>query len=81
MPCDMEFDSALYYVDHIGSKDIHSYVRFDARIGWKPNKKMDISLVLQNLLDDHHPEYTTRTLGLNSSEVTRSIYLKTTWIF
>ena len=81
MPCNMEFDSALYYVDHIGSKDIHSYVRLDARIGWKPNKKMDISLVLQNLLDDHHPEYTTRTLGLNSSEVTRSIYLKTTWLF
>jgi iron complex outermembrane receptor protein len=77
----MEFDSALYYVDHIGRKDIHSYVRLDARIGWKPNKNMDISFVLQNLLDDHHPEYTTQALGLNNSEVTRSIYLKTTWLF
>jgi iron complex outermembrane receptor protein len=81
MPCNMEFDSALYYVDHIGRKDIPSYVRLDARIGWKPNKNMDISFVLQNLLDDHHPEYTTRALGLNNSEVTRTIYLKTTWLF
>ena len=42
---------------------------------------IDISIVLQNLLDDHHPEYRTKVLGLQQSEVTRSIYLKTTWWF
>jgi iron complex outermembrane receptor protein len=81
MPWNMEFDSALYYVDHIGSNDIPSYVRLDIRIGWEPTKKVNISLALQNLLDDHHPEYSTRVLGLKQSEVTRSIYVKTTWLF
>jgi len=81
LPWNLECDSALYYVDHLASGDIPSYVRLDARIGWEPARNLHMSLVLQNLLDDHHPEYRTKVLGLQQSEVTRSIYLKTTWWF
>jgi len=80
LPWNIEFDSALYYVDHIGRWDIPSYVRLDARLGWKPTKNMNVSIVLQNLLDDHHPEYDTEQ-GYVSTEVERSIYLKMTWQF
>jgi iron complex outermembrane receptor protein len=81
LPWNMEFDTALYYVDHLGSRDIPSYVRLDARIGWQPTSGMRISLALQNLLDNRHPEYKTQVMGLQHSEVPRSIYLKTTWLF
>jgi outer membrane receptor protein involved in Fe transport len=56
-------------------------VRLDARIGWQPTSGMRISLALQNLLDNRHPEYKTQVMGLRYSEVPRSIYLKTTWLF
>lgn len=81
LPWNMECDTACYYVDRISSNKTPSYVRLDARIGWQPTGNLQISLALQNLLDNHHPEYSTRVMGLQESEVTRSIYLKTTWRF
>jgi iron complex outermembrane receptor protein len=80
LPGNLEFDSALYYVDRISRWDIPSYLRLDARLGWQPTKDLSISLVMHNLLDDHHPEYETEQ-GFISSQVKRSIYMKVAWCF
>jgi len=80
LPWNMELDSALYYVDHIGAWDIPSYVRFDTRLGWQVKKNLDISFVFQNLFDNHHPEYDNRQQIANT-EVERSGYVKMTWKF
>jgi iron complex outermembrane receptor protein len=80
LPGNLEFDSALYYVDRVARWDIPSYLRLDARLGWHPTKDLSISLVMHNLLDDHHPEYDTEQ-GYISSQVKRSIYMKVAWYF
>jgi iron complex outermembrane receptor protein len=80
LPGNLEFDSALYYVDRVSRWDIPSYLRLDARLGWHPTKDVSISLVMHNLLDDHHPEYSTEQ-GFISSQVKRSIYMKVAWYF
>lgn len=57
LPGDFEFDTALYYVDNVPYHDIPSYIRLDARLGWHISKNMELSAVVQNLLDKHHPEF------------------------
>ena len=68
-------------VDKIGGTSIPGYVTMDARIAWKPLKGLEVSLVVQNLLRDHHPEYVPETIGTSPSEMPRSVYGKVTWNF
>lgn len=81
LPYGMEFDTFLYYVDHLGTfVDIPSYLRLDARLGWKPTESLDLSIGIRNMLDGEHLEF-----GLNPSsfgiEVERSVYGSITWRF
>ena len=80
LPHDVELDSALYYVDHIPLTKISRYVRVDARVGWRPLKKLDLSLVGQNLIDNRHQE-TGPSLFEQPTEVERSIFFNVRWKF
>jgi iron complex outermembrane recepter protein len=80
LPKNFEFDLALYYVDELFNQDVPGYVRLDARVGWMLRKDVELSLVLQNLLDDRHPEFGNSTLVV-STQVQRSIYGKITLHF
>ena len=80
LPGKLEFDSALYYVDAIPNFDIPAYLRLDLRLGWHPVRNLDLSLVLQNLLEDRHREFATIS-GLQPTEIPRSVYAKVTWRF
>jgi iron complex outermembrane receptor protein len=58
---------------------VPSYFEMDARVGWRPTKNLELSVVGHNLLQDHHPEY-----GYPSptrEEITRSVYGKITCEF
>ena len=52
----LEFDVAAYWVDSLSTKSIDSYIRLDARIGWRPTYAAELSIGVQNILDDRHPE-------------------------
>jgi iron complex outermembrane receptor protein len=80
LPGKLEFDSALYYVDAIPNFDIPAYLRLDLRLGWHPVRNLDLSLVLQNLLEDRHREFETIS-GMQATEIPRSVYAKVTWRF
>jgi iron complex outermembrane receptor protein len=80
LPHHMEFDTALYIVDNLPGQDIPGYLRLDARLGWHPISAVEISLALQNLLDDRHPEFGDVS-GLSATEVEHSLYGKVTWRF
>ncbi|MDR4503752.1 MAG: TonB-dependent receptor [Candidatus Scalindua sp.] len=80
LPYNLEFDSFLYYVDHVASLDIPSYVRLDVRLGWRPTKSMDLSIGGKNLLDDKHPE-NPRAIGVSATEVERSVFGSISWRF
>lgn len=75
-------DSALHYVDElarIDSRDnaIPDYWRLDARLSWQPRKGNELSLVAQNILDGHHPEFGPVLSG-RRAEIPRSLYAKWT---
>jgi iron complex outermembrane receptor protein len=76
----------LYYVSKsslpeatLFPQDVKSYTRLDLRLGWKPQKNFELSLVGQNLLDDQHKEH-DGFLEFDS-ETQRSFYAKATFRF
>jgi iron complex outermembrane recepter protein len=87
LPHTVELDAALRWVDKLVLDDgptdgpvsgtVPSYFELDVHLGWHPTKRMEISLVGQNLLHAHHPEY-----GFPSAareEVVRGAYAKAEW--
>jgi iron complex outermembrane receptor protein len=88
LPFDLELDATLYLIGNVANLDgvdaitvvgaIPSYERLDLRLGWRPNEKLELSLVGQNLLDHRHPEFLSE-LGIAASEIQRSFYGKVTY--
>lgn len=58
---------------------LDGYVDLDARIGWYAAKQVELSLVGQNLLHDHHPEYGFPTAV--RAEIRRSMLGRVAWRF
>jgi iron complex outermembrane receptor protein len=87
LPHNLEFDTMLYYVSKseletpstFFVQDVPSYTRLDLRLGWKPQKNFELSLVGQNLLDGQHLEH-NGSLEFES-ETERSFYAKATFRF
>jgi len=90
LPFDLELDATLYVVgnrfQHTDAANfeiatagpIPSYERLDLRLGWRPNERIELSLVGQNLLERRHPEFPSE-LGIATSEIQRSVYGKVTY--
>ncbi len=70
----LELDMWLRHVSELPSNDVDAYTTLDIRLGWKPMKNLEISLVGQDLLDHRHAEF-------SQLEVERSAYFKVTWKF
>ena len=82
LPYQIEFDSWLRISDKIPASNIAGYVELDLRLGWKPWPNLALSLVGQNLLDNHHPEAAPSLfLATQPTEVQRSVYGKLTWSY
>ncbi len=80
LPANFQIDTFVFYVDELPEMHIPAYTRLDIRLGWNPLKNLSLSLKLQNLLDNQHPEY--KDVGsFIASEVPRSFYGKITWSF
>ena len=80
LPFQIEFDSWIRVADNLTASNIAGYVELDLRLGWKPLPNLDVSLVGQNLLDNHHPEMSPSLfLATQPTEVQRSVYGKVTW--
>lgn len=69
------------YVDRLSGLAIPSYLTLDARLGWRPTSDLEVSLVGQNLLDTHHPEFSQSIVSTTPTEVQRSVYGKVTMKF
>jgi len=78
---DLALDLWARYVDDLPSQDVDSYITLDIRLGWKPHKGVELSVVGQNLLDDQHPEYEPEFIDIIPTEVQRSVYGTVTWQF
>jgi iron complex outermembrane receptor protein len=70
-----ELGAAANYVDNLPGRGVPSYVRLDVRIACRVRDDLHLELVMQNLLDDRHPEFTP---GLFSqrTEVERGLFFR-----
>lgn len=76
----VEFDTLLYFNDNLPAEGIDAYTRLDLRLGWRPVESVEVSLAGQNLLDNHHPEFSAFTYN-NPAQIGRSVYGKISWKF
>lgn len=83
LPQHLELDVGPRWVDRIYNNNngvpgtVPSYTDMDVRLGWHPTTQLELSIVGQNLLHDHHPEF-----GIPDStreEIRRVVYGKITW--
>jgi len=80
----VEFDNILYYVSGLNkginnrSTGIPSYFRFDTRLGYLVTKNLDLSIGIQNLLDQRHTEFKA-ALYNNRTILGRTFYFKMVW--
>ncbi|HWC59616.1 MAG TPA: TonB-dependent receptor [Verrucomicrobiae bacterium] len=85
LPKNVDLDAGLRWVDTLHNNNgatvgtVPSYFELDARLAWRPVKSLELSVVGQNLLHDHHPEYGFP--GPAREEIARSVYGKISWQF
>lgn len=81
LPHNLEFDISAYFMDRLPGPDIPPYTRLDVRLGWRPIKDLELSLIGQNLLDDRHPEFNSPFQAFAPTEQQRSMLFKISWRF
>lgn len=84
----LDLDLWARYVDAIKTIDgntkvieVAGYLSLDIRLGWKPTRNLELSIVGQNLLDDSHPEFVSEIFQTTPSEVQRGVYVQCTFNF
>lgn len=76
LPSDTELDCTLRYVDEVIAFNVIDYWELDVRLGWKPTKNLELSLVGQNLLHDDHFEFASTLVTTVPTEVERAVLAK-----
>jgi iron complex outermembrane receptor protein len=71
---DIEFNSAIYYVDNVPQQGAAHYVRLDMGITWRVTPNLELAVWGQNLLDSRHREFSV-------NEVERGFYFMGTLRF
>ncbi len=78
LPGHVELDAAFRYVSRISNQQVPDYAELDLRLGWRPIPRLELSVVGQNLLHDHHAEFNAPA---SRQEIERSVYAKAVWQF
>jgi len=74
----VSLDADLRYVDKVDR--IAAYVTADIRVSFRPIPNLELALVGQNLLEDHHSEQAS-LIGAPTTEVPRGFYGTIKWRF
>jgi iron complex outermembrane recepter protein len=77
----IELDATLRWVDELSGPAIPSYVTADVRVGWRPNDRLELSIVGQNLFDSPHQEFESQAIRYQAALISRSVFGKLTWNF
>jgi iron complex outermembrane receptor protein len=72
LPQNIEVDVFGRYMDALPNPKVPAYFMLDVRLGWRPTRNLEFSIVCQNLTDPQHPEFG----GPTFPEVERSIFAK-----
>jgi iron complex outermembrane receptor protein len=83
LPMHLQFDADVRWVDDLHTNNgptpgtVPAYFELNTRLAWQAGRGVEISIVGQNLLHDHHAEYGFP--GPTSVEIERSVYGKVAW--
>jgi iron complex outermembrane receptor protein len=75
------WDTTLYFVGALPAQQIPSYERLDTQLRLRLGEKGELSVVGQNLLQDHHAESNDLYTIVNASQIKRGVYARFTWRF
>jgi iron complex outermembrane receptor protein len=78
LPRSFELGLWLRTVDDLPRPAVPGYTELDLRLGWRPREGLELSLVGQNLLHDHHAEFGALP---SREEIERGVYGEVTWRF
>jgi iron complex outermembrane receptor protein len=77
----LELDGGLYYMGRVPAVDVGTNWRFDLRLGWRPRRNLELSLVAQDLFDQGQDEWSDSFRPTQRTEIQPSYYGKATWTF
>jgi iron complex outermembrane recepter protein len=83
LPRRLELGAGLRWVDTLVTNNgpvastVPSYFELESRLAWHASDRLELSLVGQNLLHNHHPEY--GFVDPSRQEIQRSVYGKFAW--
>ena len=75
---DLEFNSAVYFVDNVSDRGAKAYTRLDLGLTWRPRENFEIAVWGQNLLDPSHREFSETVFKDNAAEVERTLFVQAT---
>jgi iron complex outermembrane receptor protein len=75
------WDANAYFVGPLPAQFVPAYTRLDSQLTWRLAERVQLSVIGQNLLEDHHVEFNDQFQSVNSSQIKRSAYAKITWQF
>ena len=78
LPGHLTFDGTFRYVGDIVNQQVPAYGELDARLGWQPVSRLEVSVTGQNLLHDHHAEFGAPAAR---TEIKRGVYGSLEWHF
>ncbi len=78
---DLEFNTALYWVDSVPSQGAAAYWRLDMGFTWRPTERLELAVWGQNLLDSSHREVNDLFFQSSPTEVERGVYVQATLRF
>jgi outer membrane receptor protein involved in Fe transport len=78
---DVELDVVLRYADQLPALGVEDYLTMDARLGWRPSKRFELSIVGRNLLDSGHAEFSPTYVKIIPTQVQRGVYGELSWWF
>ncbi len=77
----LDWTASAYFVDRLPAENIPAYTRVDTQLTWKWGERGTISLVGQNLQQDHHFEIHDFHNSIDANQVKRSAYAMIRWRF
>lgn len=77
LPHGIELDGVFRRIAMLPHPVVPAYSELDVRLGWHPSATWEVSLVGQNLLHAHHPEF--QLSSPNREEFQRGVYVRLLW--
>jgi iron complex outermembrane recepter protein len=77
----LELNTGLYYVEALRTGDIPTNVRVDANVTWRPKENLSLTVGVQNLFDNQHPEFNSGLFVTRTTEIPRTYFAELSYRF